>query len=663
VDVPKLKQQAAAHESQGELDLAIARYRQVLDHLEGTPRIKRELPIFAKVGDLLAKTGDSTSAIEMYGRAAEHYAQHGSAKSIAVLCLKVLRVDRKQTDVYLRFARLLLDHGHVDACRKVLIDYAERAKLAKTSARLRSLADRPDAEVAHHLEQLFEKAGRRERPPAPEPEPPGEEPRAVAPVPEEEPEEQPEEEESEAEEREEADDEPRALRTRPSIITGDITFPSEEDTSSEPEGVPDQAEPLVVKSVTDELTRVEEETVSEPPPAEEAVTPVEAEPEVIEGRREEPPVDEVEPVSAVEDISKFLEEPAILEPDGVEPDVPEPVEPPPDEVRPISAAEDVSRFLEEPAIQDQAVDEPRVPERVEPATDVVIEEPIEEEEPEPEPVAAVAEPRGGRDVLFSELGYGEKKSRPKWLWPAVAAAVVVVGGGLAVTMTGGDSAEGAGVEPPVLAGGDSLTMAGTGDTLAVSGLGDSAGLLGTVEDSAAIDSVVAPLAVVDSLAGGTGGAVTDLPAIVGDTAVVPPLPTIVEPPPPAPADTTARVIAPPPVAPADTGVIVAQPGPTGDQILAVEGLSIETVEDLPSGTGGYSVVQTLVTGETVTLTVVPIDRAGPIPGGGALRVTVLQGGSVMGTVRFGDELVTARSTVTTAVLERLLRRIVQVPRP
>jgi hypothetical protein len=147
--------------------------------------------------------------------------------------------------------------------------------------------------------------------------------------------------------------------------------------------------------------------------------------------------------------------------------------------------------------------------------------------------------------------------------------------------------------------------------------------------------------------------------LVGDTVGDRPIPTG--------ADTTGQAVAPPAVAPADTGTrqpprIITSPV-RAERVLVVEGLAIESVEDLPSGTGGYRVLQILASGEGLALTVVPIDRAGPVVGGGALRVSPLRGDSVIGTVRFGDDLVTARASVSLSVLEGLLRQLVEVERP
>ncbi len=52
MDVKAHKQQAQALEKKGQTAKAIAAYRAVLDHLEGSKDLLRELPLFVKVGDL-----------------------------------------------------------------------------------------------------------------------------------------------------------------------------------------------------------------------------------------------------------------------------------------------------------------------------------------------------------------------------------------------------------------------------------------------------------------------------------------------------------------------------------------------------------------------------------------------------------------------------------
>lgn len=155
VKVATLKEQAREYERQGDIDKALAIYGHILTHLEGTPAIKGQLPLYVKVGDLHLKQGDTESAISMYERAADHYAEHGSAKSVIALCLKILRVAPKHTTVYLTYARRLLHHGHVSSARDVLTDFAERASLHKPLENLQRLRGRPDSEVRPMLERML----------------------------------------------------------------------------------------------------------------------------------------------------------------------------------------------------------------------------------------------------------------------------------------------------------------------------------------------------------------------------------------------------------------------------------------------------------------------------------------------------------------------------
>ena len=178
---------------------------------------------------------------------------------------------------------------------------------------------------------------------------------------------------------------------------------------------------------------------------------------------------------------------------------------------------------------------------------------------------------------------------------------------------------------------------------------DSMALLAGVEDSTT-DSLGVPIAAADSLGvDSLGGDTSDvvLPA-AQDTAALPPTDTVPAMPPPRVAIADSGVLDSPSRLPA--GVTVEGP------VLAVEGLQIESVDELAAG---YRVVQRLQTGERLELTVTPLDQA-QMAGAGTLRVTVLPGDTAMGTIRFGDNLISARALVAADVLEGLLRRIVEV---
>lgn len=153
--VSELKDQAREYERQGNTDRALTIYQHILSHLEGTPALARELPLYVKVGDLLLKSDCPDEAVAAYERGAEEYARHGSAKSVIALSLKILRADPSRSDAFPTFAKALLDHDHISAAREVLADYAKRAKLERTAEALRGVEGKPDAEVREVVERLL----------------------------------------------------------------------------------------------------------------------------------------------------------------------------------------------------------------------------------------------------------------------------------------------------------------------------------------------------------------------------------------------------------------------------------------------------------------------------------------------------------------------------
>lgn len=159
MDIATLKQHARECEKQGNTAAALQTYEQLMQHFERSG-IEPEGPFYVKVGDLSLKTGHQAKALEMFERAAEQYARLGSEKSVIALCLKILRTDSTRADVYVRFARALLRHGHVEQTRLVLVDYAERAKLRKTLATLERLGTHSEAELKTKLEKFFETVDR-----------------------------------------------------------------------------------------------------------------------------------------------------------------------------------------------------------------------------------------------------------------------------------------------------------------------------------------------------------------------------------------------------------------------------------------------------------------------------------------------------------------------
>ncbi len=158
--ISELKERARAFEKEDEPEQALQIYQHILKHLEGSPAIKRELPMYVKVGDLQLKLEDKAGALESYEKAAGLYAKYGSAKSVLALASKVLRADPMKADFHLVYARALIHHGHVVAAREVIADYADRSGLEQTQAALRALEALDEEEAKPLLEMILDSAER-----------------------------------------------------------------------------------------------------------------------------------------------------------------------------------------------------------------------------------------------------------------------------------------------------------------------------------------------------------------------------------------------------------------------------------------------------------------------------------------------------------------------
>ncbi len=156
--VSDLKDRARALERRGQIEKALTVYQHIIKHLEGTPNILPELPLYVKAGDLLLKLEDREAGLAMYERAGEQLAAHGFANSVIALCAKIRGVASERTDVHLHYARQMVEAGHVAKARDVLVDYAKRAQFDEVLKALEQLQGRSDDEARPELERLLKLA-------------------------------------------------------------------------------------------------------------------------------------------------------------------------------------------------------------------------------------------------------------------------------------------------------------------------------------------------------------------------------------------------------------------------------------------------------------------------------------------------------------------------
>jgi hypothetical protein len=123
-----MKMEARYLEQEGSVREALALYQDILVQLEPKPLSEQMLPFYLKVGDLARRTGDAGLARTTLIKGADRFAKAGDAASVGELCLNILRADPGHKDVYAQYARRMLDYGHVEPARQLLLDYAKRAR-------------------------------------------------------------------------------------------------------------------------------------------------------------------------------------------------------------------------------------------------------------------------------------------------------------------------------------------------------------------------------------------------------------------------------------------------------------------------------------------------------------------------------------------------------
>lgn len=706
--VSELKERARGFEQRGELATALKVYRHILTHLEGTPALAGEIALYVKVGDLCAKLGATTDAVEMYRRAGAHFAESGVARRLVALAEKIERVDPSSSAVYGAFAHALLEHGFDEPAAEVLEEGGQRSGLDRVRAAVAWARERPAEEsrgVLFRLADAFAESGsaaEREaetilappgaaspaqvephrpdaltEPPAPEEEPPG---RAAEEIAAAAPPEAPPAEEPEPAWEPEPEPAPDAEFEEPHAVRADATPDADQEAAgaepasaeAEREGPPEPgAEP-------------EPEPEAEPEPAESRGPPIlwsphEERDRERAGAREDEAVESAAPSRSLEvtpDADRWRQEleqvkaPMAAEatPSG-----------PPDEPAPETEQPEGEPAEEAPmGIAAAAPEPPSPPDRLELAplvpssgevrpvggtTEQAPEAPPDELPAEapaelaPEPASAADwVPRmPARSASVGRVLVDEREGRPSRVW-RVAAALLVVGAGVAAAVAL-DLLPGGG--PPDGTAGSATVPADSGaqEPVALSPSPLDPGAPLAADTGALLGPAALPNTATTGDTAVPAAAVTPAPAASPppDTARPLPSPPVVAP------STRDSAPVPAPVAAPDTATgpptVRVPPGaPLGDLLIVVDGLPVESVTvRTANGRSGHRVVQRLGGDELLVLNSAPMSGPDTV-GVSEVRVTVA-GDTTVGSVRYWSFLVTARARADADTVARLLRRL------
>jgi tetratricopeptide (TPR) repeat protein len=127
VSIAKLKKQAAEFEQKRQFDKALAKYRQVLDEIDGDLS-EADIALYNRVGDLLLRQGSVTDAVVHYERAVDLYADGGYFSNAIALCNKILRTAPGRSSVYYKLGRISAQKGFVSDAKQNFLEYADRMR-------------------------------------------------------------------------------------------------------------------------------------------------------------------------------------------------------------------------------------------------------------------------------------------------------------------------------------------------------------------------------------------------------------------------------------------------------------------------------------------------------------------------------------------------------
>jgi tetratricopeptide (TPR) repeat protein len=128
-NVAKLKKRALEYEQKKQFDRALDTYVQILAELDEHID-EADVALYNRVGDLMLRRGDVSSAVDHYERAVDLYSEGGFFNNAIALCNKILRNAPGRNSIYYKLGKISAKKGFINDAKQNFLEYADRMQRA-----------------------------------------------------------------------------------------------------------------------------------------------------------------------------------------------------------------------------------------------------------------------------------------------------------------------------------------------------------------------------------------------------------------------------------------------------------------------------------------------------------------------------------------------------
>src|SRR5688500_900652 len=164
--IAALKKKAADLEKKSP-DKALAVYVELVAEMEKHPE-DMDVALLNRLGDLMVKQNNISSAVEYYEKAVDYYVEGGFLNNAIALCNKILRSSPGRSTVYYKLGKISAHKGFKADAKQNFLEYADRMrKVGQMDEAVRALGEVADlcpdqTDIRLMLADQLAKAGKKD---------------------------------------------------------------------------------------------------------------------------------------------------------------------------------------------------------------------------------------------------------------------------------------------------------------------------------------------------------------------------------------------------------------------------------------------------------------------------------------------------------------------